>query len=375
MRNERFNMKETVLLLDDDITLLESLTDFLTLSDFEVMVGHSGVDGLEKLKETQPDIIICDIMMPLLDGFEFFSQVRQNQKWVSIPFIFLSAKGETKDVLAGYSLGADHYITKPFDPDELLVLVKAHLERAKEIRIFLNRQIKRQASLDAKSLNAELHGPLELINTYLKTYQRELDRLEPNRAKQLSGLMTGTLNRMVKLLEDLMLITYIDSGAVQVEIHSLYQPLDLVEELQEVLAKFTEAASTKQLSLVPFFPAELEIHGHAHFVRDIFHRLIENALKFSQPGGNIWIEAKILRENAVVTIRDEGMGISEKQQKELFSRLQDPDRIKIEKQGGGLGLAIVARLARLHGGEIQVESTLGKGTAFKVVLPLNLGED
>jgi two-component system sensor histidine kinase/response regulator len=368
-------MKEIVLLLDDDITLLESLVDFLTLSDFEVMVGHSGVEGLEKLKKNQPDIIICDIMMPQMDGYEFFTQVRQNQKWVSIPFIFLSAKGEIKDILAGYTLGADHYITKPFDPDELLVMVKAHLERTKEIRIFLNRQIKHESAREAKVLNSELQGPLELVNTYLKTYQRELDRLEPDRAKQLSGLMTGTLNTMVRLLEDLMLITYIDSGAVQVEIHSLYQPLDLVEELQEVLAQAKETASKKEISLVTFFPASLEIHGHAHFIRDIFYRLLENALKFSQPGGNIWLEAKILSENVVVTIRDEGMGISEEQKKELFSRLQDPDRIKIEKQGGGLGLAIAARLARLHGGEIQVESKLGKGSTFTVILPLNLGLD
>jgi signal transduction histidine kinase len=172
-----------------------------------------------------------------------------------------------------------------------------------------------------------------------------------------------------------MLITYIDSGAVQVEIHSLYQPLDLVDELQEVLAQFTEAAAKREISLVPFLNEKIQIHGHAHFIRDIFLRLIENALKFSQPGGNIWIEAKVLRENAVVTVRDEGMGISEEQQKEVFSRLQDPDRIKIEKHGGGLGLAIAARLARLHGGEIQVESKLGKGTTFTVVLPLNLGQD
>jgi len=367
-------MNEVVLVLDDDVSLLESLVDFLTLSDFEVLVGHNGMEGLERLKETRPDIIICDIMMPVMDGHEFFLQVRQNSEWVSIPFIFLTAKGEMKDILEGYSLGADHYITKPFDPDELLVLVKAHLERTQEIRIFLSRQIKRQASPNAKSLKAELYGPLELVNTYLKTYQRELDRLEPDRAKQLSGLMTVTLNRMVKLLEDLMLITYIDSGAVQVEIHSLYQPLDLVEELQDVLAQFTEAAANKEISLVPFFPEELKIHGHAHFVRDIFQRLIENALKFSQPGGNIWIEAKVLRENAAVTIRDEGMGISKEQQEELFSRLQDPDRVKIEKQGGGLGLAIASRLARLHGGEIRVESTLGKGSTFTVILPMNLGE-
>jgi signal transduction histidine kinase len=368
-------MNETVLMLDDDVTLLESMIDFLTLSGFDVIVGHNGVEGLEKLEQGRPDIIICDIMMPVMDGYQFFNQVRQNQNWVSIPFIFLSAKGETKDILAGYSLGADHYITKPFEPDELLVLVKAHLERAAEVRIFLNRQIKRESTREAKSLNAELHGPLELVNTYLKTYQRELDRLEPDRAKQLSGLMTGTLNRMVRLLEDLMLITYIDSGAVQVEIHSLYQPLDLVDELQEVLAQFTEAAAKREISLVPFLNEKIQIHGHAHFIRDIFLRLIENALKFSQPGGNIWIEAKVLRENAVVTVRDEGMGISEEQQKEMFSRLKDPDRIKIEKHGGGLGLAIAARLARLHGGEIQVESKLGKGTTFTVVLPLNLGQD
>ena len=110
-------MNETVLILDDDISLLESLADCLELADFSVMIGNHGIEGLARMDEQRPDIIVCDIMMPEMDGYTFFEQVRDNRDWLSIPFVFLSAKGGTADLKLGYKLGADHYVKKPFDPD------------------------------------------------------------------------------------------------------------------------------------------------------------------------------------------------------------------------------------------------------------------
>lgn len=367
-------MKDLVLLIDDEETILESLADTLSLSGFEVSTAQNGLEGLQRMEEKRPDIIICDIMMPGMDGYEFFNRIRSEPKWISIPFIFVSAKGKVDQIQKGYELGADHYITKPFKPEELLVLVNARLQRVKEIRRLLHRQIERQARPIYKELRSDLQEPIDLVHHYLEVYQKESARIEPQKADQISQVMRGTLDRMVKLIEDLMLITYIDSGAVQIEIQSLYQSMDLSVVLHEVIDHNGPVADAKGMSLIHFLPDSLPIHGHKHFTRDIFQRLLENAIKFNQPDGNIWIEASLLQESVQVSIRDEGMGISQKQQETLFNHIHDPERVKIERQGGGFGLAIASRLTRIHGGEMYVESVIGKGSKFTVVLPLSLGE-
>lgn len=367
-------MTDTVLLIDDNTTLLESLTDFLRLSGYSVVTAENGDEGLDQLEKTVPDIIICDIMMPEMDGYQFFNEVRKNSDWVAIPFIFLTAKGEKQNILDGYALGADHYITKPFDPEELLLLVRAHLRRSEELQKIMRRQVERYERPLAHSLAPDLRAPIELVQHYLDVYQKERENLAPERAEQISIVMSETLDRMVSLFEDLMLIVYIESGAVKVELQRLYQPLDLSQILIEIIDHLSPRAERSEVSLVPFLPPELPVSGHAHFTRDIFQRIIENAIKFSQPGGNIWIEAKSMQEGVSVSIRDEGMGISKEEQARIFSRSDDPGRVKIEKQGGGWGLVIAARLVRLHGGEIQVESVIGKGSTFKIWLPVSLGE-
>lgn len=239
----------------------------------------------------------------------------------------------------------------------------------------LQRQFQRQGALTGKTLEANARESIQLVSKYLEIYQREKERLSPSKAEKMSRIVARTLDRMVRLFEDLMLITYIDSGSVQVEIQYLYQDMDLVEELRSVFGMLKDIAADKEVSIVPFMPESLNIFAHTHFTRDIFYRLIENAIKFNQHGGNVWVEVEELKENVMVSIRDEGMGISNANMQAYFSHLNDPERVKIEKQGGGLGLPIASRLIRLHGGEIKVESTLGKGSTFTAIMPINLGAD
>jgi len=367
-------MNETVLILDDDISLLESLADCLELADFSVMIGNHGIEGLARMDEQRPDIIVCDIMMPEMDGYTFFEQVRDNRDWLSIPFVFLSAKGGTADLKLGYKLGADHYVKKPFDPDKLITLLRSKLQRAKELNTVIKTKIEHRQEPCFEAFDPELRANLNLIQNYMRVYQERKASVAPGEADDIARVMQASLSRFVKLFEDLTLFVYIQSGAAGVEFQILYQKIDLAMDLQQLLEEHQDRARQRGVALHHFLPNELQMHGHAHYTREVFKRLIENAIKFGQPGGNVWIEAEIRREMIRVSIRDDGMGIAKDELSKLYSSFKGGDRVRIDLQGAGLGLAIAGKLVRLHGGEIEVESALGKGSTFKVWLPLNLGE-
>ncbi len=364
-----------ILIIDDDEPTLEVIAEHVRLSNYDVFLARNGMEGLQAMRANRPDLIVCDIMMPEMDGYEFYEIVRQNPAWAAIPIIFLSAKAEQNDIQKGYILGVDHYLTKPFDPEDLLIQMRSRLKRAADIQTAVESDLDRAKKNLLNVFGHELRTPLNQIYTYLEIFQKGKSKLDDVKADEISLVMQRTVNRMVKLVEDIMLITYIDSGATEVEIQRLYQPIDLALEIDVLIDEFSEPASGRNIKLSKHVPAELHINGHAHFIREIFRRLLDNAIKFSNPDGTIWIEAKHLREGVLVSVRDDGMGISKDQKTHIFNRFSQVDRVKIERQGVGLGLAIASRLTRLHGGEIEVESTLGLGSTFKVWLPTNLGED
>ena len=368
-------MNETVLILDDDISLLESLADCLEIADFSVMTGNNGIEGLARMDEQRPDIIVCDIMMPEMDGYEFFKQVRDNRDRLSIPFVFLSAKSDPGDIQHGYALGADHYMKKPFDPDDLIILLRSKLQRAKELNSVIKTKIEHNREPRFEAFDPELRAPLNLIQQYMMVYQERKANVEPGEADDIARVMQASLSRLVKLFEDLTLFVYIQSGAAGVEFQTLYQKIDLSTDLNQLLEEYQDRAGQRGVALHHSLPDELLMHGHAHYTREIFKRLIDNAIKFGQTGGNVWIEAEILREMVRVSIRDDGMGISQDELSKLYTSFKGGDRVRIDLQGAGLGLAIAGKLVRLHGGEIKVESALGKGSTFQVWLPLNLGDD
>src|SRR5688572_521102 len=128
----------TILLVEDDQSLLDGISDLLEVADMgyqvHALTASNGRAGLARIAEETPDLIISDIMMPLMDGFEFLAEVRKNPAWIHIPFIFLTARGEKRDIQEGRSSGAELYITKPFDNDELLQLVKGQLDRTFQLQ-------------------------------------------------------------------------------------------------------------------------------------------------------------------------------------------------------------------------------------------------
>lgn len=361
-----------VLVVEDDTHLLAGIRDILEMYHYDVITAQNGQEGLEALQKSQrPDIIVSDIMMPYMDGFEFLQEVRKEQQWLTIPFIFLTAKGERNDILRGRKLGVDVYLTKPFDPDELLVAVKARLDRQRQLDEVRDGQV-----LDVKRniltiLNHEFRTPLTLVVAYsemLKEYERE-GMNEEELVSFLKGVSSGA-DRLRRLVENFILLVEIESGDA---FGTFSWRKRTIADLTDVIyfahnQIFTPALTdySCKMSITPHPP----ILGDAEFLSVVVRELLSNSVKFSAPGTPIEIGTSTSDGYVHIWVRDEGRGIPESELENIWKGFYQIDRAFNEDQGAGSGLTIAKGLVEMHEGVIEVESTVDKGSTFTVKLPI-----
>ncbi len=360
----------TVLVVDDDPTILDSIADVLRVSGYNCLTAANGIEALQVMQQHAPDLIVADIMMPKMDGYQFYEAVRQNAVWVSIPFIFLSAKGEQSDIRYGYDMGADHYLTKPFELEDLLVAIRSRLRRISDIQAAAQTEVEETKQQLLNIFGHELRTPLTYIYGYLSLLHEGEERLGEEAKDEILQAMHRGVDRMVKLVEDLLLIVYIDSGAAEVEMSRYSQHVDLNLEIQQAVREQRKKAEARGIGISMVVPYDLVVRGVPAYIQDIFARLIDNAIKFGKPEGRVWIRAEASGGFVKVSVRDDGVGIPPDKQKVIFERFHQIDRDRMEQQGVGLGLAIAERLVRLHNGDIRVESQPGQGSTFTVRLPV-----
>jgi two-component system sensor histidine kinase/response regulator len=360
----------TVLVVDDDPTILDSIADVLRVSGYNCLTAANGIEALQVMQQHAPNLIVADIMMPKMDGYQFYEAVRQNAAWVSIPFIFLSAKGEQHDIRYGYDMGADHYLTKPFESEDLLVAIRSRLRRISDIQAAAQTEVEETKQQLLNIFGHELRTPLTYIYGYLSLLHEGEGRLGEEAKDEILQAMHQGVDRMVKLVEDLLLIVYIDSGAAEVEMSRYSQHVDLNLEIQQAVREHHKKAEARDIGISMVVPYDLVVRGVPAYTQDIFARLIDNAIKFGKPEGRVWIRAEASGGFVKVSVRDDGVGIPPDKQKVIFERFHQIDRDRMEQQGVGLGLAIAERLVQLHDGDIRVESQPGQGSTFTVRLPV-----
>ena len=365
---------ERILIVEDDISLVAGVQDILELAGYQVATAANGLEGLAVLETFQPDLIVSDIMMPRMDGYRFFEAVRARPERLGLPFIFLTARGEKTDIRRGKQLGVDDYVTKPFEEEDLLVAIRAKLDRRAELEAAHDRQIGELKRTILTTLNHEFRTPL----TYITTYTELLRTAGPEATADelmtyMRGLQSGS-DRLRRLVEDFILLVEIQSGEAQ-ETYLRRRELvvNLPQLLQAVLTRYAASAAKRGVLLNADLAAELPLLlADAEYLSSAISRLVDNGIKFAKrEGGRVTLSARPDGERLLIQVKDDGIGMRAEEMDKIFDMFYQIDRSKMEQQGSGSGLAIARGLLNLHGGTLAVASEYGAGSTFTIELPLN----
>jgi signal transduction histidine kinase len=363
-------MAEQILIVEDDLAMSSGIRDVLEMNGYRVQMAENGVEGLKTLEIFRPDLIISDIMMPEMDGFEFLEHVRRQPRWAAVPFIFLTAKGQRPDIRAGKQLGADDYLVKSVDLEDLLVVVRAKLDRA----LIIQQQSRREMDdLKRNLLNMHSHEfrtPLTYITGYVDLIQDGEWSAED--LQKFLGRIKGGSNRLNRLVEDfLLLVRFETDDARQAYLMDKGPFNNWTSLVTRVFDLLHETAAARQITLRHEIESNLPlVEAHEGYLENAIMRLVDNGIKFSKPmGGHVWVKVAVDGERVRCAVQDDGMGIPAAEVEKMFDRFHQINRQRIEQQGAGIGLAIVKNIADLHHGAVGCTSTEGAGSEFTIWLP------
>ncbi|MFN3476343.1 MAG: ATP-binding protein, partial [Candidatus Methylomirabilales bacterium] len=380
---------------------------------YRVDKAYAGEEALRKVQEDPPDLILLDIMMPKLDGYEICRRLKADEKTLFIPIVMITALKEPEERIQGIIVGADDFLTKPFNKLELMARVRSLL-RVKKLhdqveaqnRLLEQRVAERTAQLQEalrelqeldrlkteflQNISHELRTPLTPIKGYLGAILQEA--LGPLSPGQREGLLVvrESVERLQQLIDDLLAYVRIEAGRLKVET----KPVSLPELLKKTWERFLPLAQDKGQTLTFSIPSDLPpvLADPEELYRAVSH-LLDNALKFTPNGGRITVTARRVpssefrvlpsSEPAVcnvqpgtwdfveVSITDTGIGIPAGKLHRIFDRFYQVDGSITREHGGmGIGLAIVKQVLEAHGASIEVESEEGRGSTFRFRLPL-----
>ena len=361
----------TVLVVDDQRTLLKALEFCLISGGYRVVTADNGQSGLKIMGDISPDLIISDISMPEMDGFDFFQTVRSDARWVEIPFIFLTANGEAEDIRYGKLLGAEEYLVKPFNPKDIQAVVEAKLRRARQLQRHSRQSLDRFKTQLVETLSHEFKTPLFQITLASDLLARHGANIAPEALQDIVESIQRGGHRLTGLTEDILTIVAIDGGVSHQAYETTKEPYSLGLSLLRAADICREKAERRNIDLdIASPPNDLYVDGVERQLTVALTKILDNAIKFSPEGGQVSVKIDKTDWDVAISFQDEGRGIPETELPRLFDRFYQVNREVQEQQGGGLGLSIAQAYVTLHQGCISVRSREDVGTTFIVRLPL-----
>jgi two-component system sensor histidine kinase/response regulator len=359
-----------ILIVEDDPEIRINLVNFLDLTGFTTIEAHNGFTGIKLARETHPDLIISDIMMPGMDGFQLLEELQKDESTDSIPFLFLSAKADKIFIREGMNLGADDFITKPFDFDELLIAVNTRINKKHKREKHLNKKIEDLQTNLKRTMPHEVRTPLNIILGLSEYLIKNLNRSNHGEITEMLHNIHDSGKRLLRMFENYLYYANLEVIAGNPsEIAellgfktSLTEPI--IRDIISSLDRNGERTSDIELILDD---AEIRISEH-HFAK-IVEEVFDNCLKFSEKGDKILVKTKKAKDYFVLIFKDFGRGMTEEQIKNIDAYVQFERKI-YEQQGTGLGLSIVKRLADLHKGSIDINSSPNNFTELTIRIPL-----
>jgi two-component system sensor histidine kinase/response regulator len=351
------SIREKILIVDDNPTNIEILQEYLE-DNYELEIASSGMEALEKAATFQPAIILLDIMMPGMDGYEVCKRVRATPSLAHIKIIILSVKAMLSERLEGYTSGADDYITKPFEEEELLAKVRVYL-RLKSVEEMneLNSNLLAMLSHETRTPLTSILMPVEIL--------RADQTMDADKRKTLLDIVYDSTKNLQKLFDKIFLLNTLKTGTAAFD----FVPIDLCELVRAAIGSLSAAAAAREISIEPQLPDTLVVRLDRQKIQQVIEAVLDNAVRFSPAGGTV--QANVFQDDqyGVVTITDHGEGIDPNFLPQVFTEFTCSD-VDHHSGGHGLSLAIAKQIVSYHGGMIAADSTPKIGTTVTLRLPL-----
>ncbi len=355
----------TILVIEDETPLRESIRDTLYFEGFDVLEAENGKVGLHLAQQHKPDLIICDIMMPELDGYGVLEALRNE---LTVPFLFLTAKVERDDIRKGMNMGADDYLTKPFSHDELLSAIRARLDRQGTIIKELEQAKQRLVKIVAH----ELRTPLVSISLVNDIISMKMDSLSGEELHRLQNMLGAGSRRLKHLVEQMVFITQIEAGAIT---RNSIRDKGATSRLDDVLTSALPLARRFTLRHADTKvrrdnrDTDIYIFCDPFALKHAVAELISNALEFSPEGSEVLITTWKEDQTVYVSILDQGPGIAQDELKQVVTYFQQINRENQEQQGMGIGYPLAQQLIEAHGGSVKLRSVVDVGTQVIISMP------
>jgi len=361
--------KTLILIVDDEADIRRTVTEIVELAGYEAVCAASGRQALELLPKNKPDIIICDISMPGMDGLEFMGAVRNNEYFSDIPVIFLSALTEKSTVRKGMNLGAEDYLTKPFQEEELLSSIEARLRDKNNERKRAEQKLDELRQSMSKSIPHELLTPLNGILGFSELLHENAQHLRPAEVQEMAGSIHESGQRILRLVNKFIAYSELELAAADpFKMTAMREALclDVQPEIEKAARDAAREAGRGADLETDCCNARAKID-----CRRLYQAVFElagNAFVYSASGQKVRISGRQRNGMYQLEVQDSGRGMTREQVASLGAYIQF-DRAFYEQQGTGLGFAVAKRTFEAHGGSLEITSEKGKGTMVKAVFP------
>ena len=360
-----------ILIVDDVPANLLILGTILKREGYKVRPVPNGPLALLAAEKEEPDLILLDIMMPEMDGFEVCRRLKESLKLADIPVIFISALNDSTDIVKALASGGVDYISKPFKVEEVLARVRTHLQLHQQSIVLRQQSKELQELIVTKDkffsiISHDLRGPMGGLMAMTELMADESTEFSPEEQKELILELSKSSRNIFNLLENLLEWALIQQGNI------VFKPehIDLTELVNECTKTLHDSIQKKNIHLNVDLAPDLKVYIDANMVQSVIRNFVSNAIKFTLIGGKIDIYTTSDQDQVEITVADNGVGMNENARHKLFKMDSYYSTYgTANEKGSGLGLILCKEFVEKHGGKIWVDSEPGEGSTFHVTMP------
>ncbi|MCX6154350.1 MAG: hybrid sensor histidine kinase/response regulator [Candidatus Kapabacteria bacterium] len=359
-----------ILIIDDADFIIESTSTLLRFEGYEVFTASEGLTGVEAAFMHKPDLILCDISMPGMDGYGVLEQIRSNPLTENTPFIFLTAFTEKADMRQGMEKGADDYIIKPYTLSELVAAINAQWNKSSRIERQLQEKIEEVGRNVTYALPHEFRTVLNQVVGSAKYLRNSSTEIQADEIVEIADDVISSASRLLRITENFLAIVRIQSFEINTDIRRQLRSSRTDEPcamIMDIVPLIGDKYGRRDDIYIEDYVEQIYIEIATDSFHKIIDELVDNALKFSHKGSKVILKAWTENNKLFFLIQDFGRGMSNTQIGNVGAYIQF-ERTIYEQQGVGLGLVIAKRLVELHDGDFDIHSIEGEGT--KIVFTL-----